>query len=77
MTIVFDDEEMYVALKAQAARQGRPAKDVVAEAMQEWLERKEDEALRQELDEARKEWREKGGVEAKTFLRASAKKARP
>lgn len=34
MTIVFDDEELYTALKVQAARTHRTAKDIVADALQ-------------------------------------------
>lgn len=34
MTIVFDDEELYTTLKVAAARSHRPAKDLVAEALQ-------------------------------------------
>jgi len=33
MTIVFDDEELYTALKVEAARTHRPAKDLVANAL--------------------------------------------
>jgi hypothetical protein len=33
MTVVFDDEELYTALKVEAARSHRPAKDIVAEAL--------------------------------------------
>jgi len=33
MTVVFDDEELYTALKVEAARVHRPAKDLVAEAL--------------------------------------------
>ena len=33
MTIVFDDEELYTALKVEAARTHRPAKDIVADAL--------------------------------------------
>jgi hypothetical protein len=34
MTIVFDDEELYTALKVEAARSHRPAKDLVAQALE-------------------------------------------
>ncbi len=34
MTIVFDDEELYTALKVQAARTHRPAKEIVATALE-------------------------------------------
>jgi len=33
MTIVFDDEALYTALKVEAARTHRPAKDIVADAL--------------------------------------------
>jgi hypothetical protein len=42
MTVVFDDEELYTALKVEAARRHVPAKDIVAEALQQWLELQED-----------------------------------
>ena len=69
MTVVFDDEELYTELKVAAARTGRHAKDLVAEAVREWLETKEDEELRQDLDEARTEWENQGGIEAQAFFR--------
>ena len=77
MTVVFDDEELYVALKVEAVRTGRHAKDIVAEALTEWLEAKEDEELSQGLDKIREEWRREGGVEAEGFfdqLKADARK---
>ena len=64
MTVVFDDEELYIALKLEAARTARHAKDIVAEALTEWLEAKEDEELSQGLVEIREEWRREGGIEA-------------
>ena len=68
MTVVFDDEELYIALKVEAARTGRHAKDIVAEALIEWLEAKEDEELSQGLDEIREEWRREGGIEANGYF---------
>ncbi len=69
MTVIFEDEGLYTALKVEAARKGRHAKDIVAEAITEWLEAREDEELRVGLEEARQEWKEKGGVEAGEFFR--------
>ena len=69
MTVVFDDEELYTALKVEAARKGRHAKDIVADAVREWLEAREDEELRSELEEARAEWQRDGGMEAGEFFR--------
>lgn len=61
MTVIFEDEELYTALKVEAARRGRHAKDIVAEALTEWLQAREDEELRADLEERRTEWKEKGG----------------
>ena len=69
MTVVFDDEKLYTDLKVTAARNGLHAKDIVAEAVRDWLETKEDEELRRDLDEARREWESQGGVEAGEFFR--------
>ena len=71
MTVVFEDEELYTALKVEAARTGRHAKDMIAEAVREWLEAREDEELGRELEEARAEWGQQGGVEAGEFFRES------
>lgn len=69
MTLVFDDEELYTTLKVEAARRHRPAKDLVAEALREWLEAQEDAELLAEIEAARVEWKEKGGIEAREFFR--------
>ena len=69
MTVVFDDEELYTELKVAAAHTGRHAKDIVVEAVREWLDTKEDEELRQDLGEARIEWENQGGIETQEFFR--------
>ena len=69
MTVIFEDEALYTALKVEAVRKGRHAKDIVAEAVSEWLEAREDEDLRAGLEEARHEWQSHGGVEAGEFFR--------
>lgn len=69
MTVIFEDEALYTAVKVEAARKGRHAKDIVTEAVREWLEAREDEELREGLEEVRQEWREKGGTEAGEFFR--------
>ncbi len=72
MTVIFEDEELYTAVKVEAARKGRHAKDIVAEALREWLEAREDEELRVGLEEARQEWERHGGVEASEFFRETS-----
>jgi len=61
MTVVFHDEELYTALKVEAARRHRPASELVAEAVREWLERQEDAEWVPLIEEARAEWQAKGG----------------
>ena len=68
MTVIFEDEGLYTALKVEAARKGRYAKDIVAEAVREWLAAREDEELRAGLEEARQEWERQGGAEAGEFF---------
>ena len=71
MTVIFDDDGLYRALKVQAARRGRYAKDIVAEAVREWLEASEDDELGEGLAEARDEWARHGGIEAGEFFAES------
>ena len=64
MTVVFDDEGLYTALKVAAVRSGQHAKDIVAEAVRDWLESREDAELQAGLAESRREWEQDGGREA-------------
>jgi hypothetical protein len=52
----------------EAARKGRHAKDIIAEALAEWLEAREDEELQPDLAEARYEWKQQGGLAASEFF---------
>ena len=61
MTIVFHDEDLYTDLKVEAARRHKPASDIVADAVREWLESREDAGLLPLIEAARTEWEQKGG----------------
>ncbi|MCD6453041.1 MAG: hypothetical protein J7K77_01990 [Dehalococcoidales bacterium] len=61
MTVVFHNEELYTYLKVEAARRHMPASDIIADAVQEWLESREDAELLPVIETARAEWVEKGG----------------
>ena len=61
MTVVFHDEDLYTYLKVEAARRHKPASDIIAEAVREWLESHEDAELLPVVEAARTEWQEKGG----------------
>ena len=69
MTVVFDDEDLYKAIKFEAVRTGRPAKDLISQAMREWLEEQEDAELRVGLDEIREDLKKNGGREVGEFFR--------
>ena len=84
MTVVFHDEELYTYLKVEAGRRHKPASDIVAEAVQEWLDSREDAELLPAIESARTEWREKGGrpwgevaKEVERAVRSRAKETAP
>ena len=61
MTLVFHDEDLYTQLKIEAVRRRTTASDIVADAVREWLESREDAELMPAIEAARTEWQEKGG----------------
>ena len=61
MTVVFHDEDLYTYLKVEAARRHVPASEIIADAVTEWLESREDAELMPAIESARAEWKEKGG----------------
>ena len=61
MTVVFHDEDLYTELKVEAVRRHTAASDIVADAVREWLESREDAELLPAIEAARTEWKEKGG----------------
>ncbi len=60
MTLVFHDEDLYTQLKIEAVRRRTTASDIVADAVREWLESREDAELVPVIEAARTEWKEKG-----------------
>ncbi len=69
MTVIFEDEDLYTAVKVEAARRNRPLKQLVTEALREWLEDQEDAELLPIIDASLAEWQEKGGIEASEFFK--------
>lgn len=61
MTLVFHDEDLYTQLKIEAVKRRTTASYIVADAVREWLESREDAELLPEIEAARTEWEEKGG----------------
>ena len=61
MTVVFHDEDLYTQLKIEAVRRHTAASDIVADAVREWMESREDAEVLPIVEAARAEWKEKGG----------------
>lgn len=61
MTVVFHDEDLYTYLKVEAARRHTAASEIIADAVREWLESREDAELLPTIEAARTEWKERGG----------------
>jgi len=76
MTVVFDDDALYTTVKVEAARRNQPVKKLVSQALREWLEAQEDAELLSEIEAARAEWQEKGGIEASEFFARLKSKAK-
>ncbi len=65
MKATFDlDQDLYRAIKVEAARNDRSVKDVVEEALNAWLEALEDAEDIAAADLARAEYEREGGISA-------------
>lgn len=77
MKVTFDlDPDLYRSLKVEAARADRSVRDVVADAIAAWLERREEDEDRASAAEAMEEYRRDGGTAAAAFLEHLAAEAR-
>ncbi len=69
LTLVLDDEALYTAIETEAKSTGNTVEDVIVEALKRWqVDSELSPEERDELESARREWREKGGVEAHEFF---------
>ncbi len=62
VTVVFDDTELYTAVKIQAAKTNRTLKAVMAEALEAWLEAEEELEDLQDHRAAMSEYEAMGGI---------------
>jgi len=77
LTVVLDDN-LYIATKVEAARRSKALKEIVAEALQEWLELQEDLELGPMIEEARREAEEKGSIPFEEVVRGlEAQRGKP
>ena len=69
LTITIEDEALFQAIEEEAEFTGCTAEDIVIRALQFWkVETELDEEEIRELEEARREWQENGGMDAKEFF---------
>jgi hypothetical protein len=77
MKITVDlDAELYRAVKVEAARADTSVREILAEAIAGWLERREADDDRAAADEALAEYRRDGGVAAAEYFEHLAAEAR-
>lgn len=69
VTIALRDEALYRAVRIRAVESGRQIRDVIEEALREWLERQEDAEDRDLAREALAEYDAGGGEDADAFFR--------
>ena len=77
MKITVDlDEQLYRAVKVEAARSDLSVRDLIADALERWLEHQEDEEDLRSAQAALEEYRREGGVSAEEVYRHLAAEAR-
>ena len=64
VTIAFSDDRLYQAVRVRAVQSGRQIRDIVQEALEDWLQDQEDAEDLSASVEALTEYDEAGGVEA-------------
>lgn len=70
------DDELYRAVKVEAARSDRSVRAIVEEAIDAWLVAAEDREDRESAASALEEYRRDGGVAAEAFLGTLAAETR-
>jgi hypothetical protein len=69
VTFALEDPDLYRDIKVESARSGRSVREIVEEALREWLERHEEGEDREAAAAALEEYRREGGVDAATHFR--------
>jgi plasmid stability protein len=76
VTLDIADAELYRAIKVEAARRDRSVRDIVEEALAQWLERVEDEEDAAAAEAALEDYRRYGGRDAHEVFRELAAETR-
>lgn len=64
ITLDLSDADLYRAIKVEAARSGRPVREIVEEALEHWLQRLEDQEDAAAAETAMEDYRRFGGRDA-------------
>jgi predicted transcriptional regulator len=70
------DPDLYRAVKVEAARSDRSVREIVDEALEEWLDAAETREDRESAEAALVEYRREGGESAEAFLGSLAAETR-
>ena len=76
VTIDLSDEQLYRAIKVEAARSGRAVREIVEEALAEWLARREEAEDAASAQVALAEYARDGGTAAEGFFASLAAEVR-
>ena len=69
LTLLLDDDALYRAVESQARTTGRTVDEIVVDALRQWRDDSQPaDAERAELAAARREWAQRGGIEARAFF---------
>ena len=69
LTFVLEDEELYSIIEAEARDSDRSIQEIIIEALHLWkVETEMDEEEHREVDEALRDWKKNGGIEARAFF---------
>lgn len=68
VTVAFSDPELYRAVRVRAAQNDRQIRDIIEEALRDWLEQQEDAEDAAASREALAEYEQAGGVDADAYF---------
>jgi plasmid stability protein len=76
ITLDLADDELYRAIKIEAAHRDRSVREIVEEALRDWLDKIDDEEDVPAAVAALADYREHGGIDAAEFFQKLAAKTR-
>lgn len=68
VTVAFSDPELYRTVRVRAAQSDRQIRDIIEEALRDWIEKQEDAEDVAASRDALAEYEQVGGVDADTYF---------